>query len=79
MSMEDEAQELELRLWEARNVGRSNKPLSYKPDEAGYGPAECEECDAEMHPKRRAHGFLICVHCRELEEAEDRVMGRVRY
>lgn len=76
MSVEDDAQELELRQWEALNLGRGDKPLSYASGEPGYGPPECEECDAEMHPVRRSYGFRVCVHCKEFAEAEARMMGR---
>jgi hypothetical protein len=73
MSIEDRAQERELQEWEARNLGRSNKPASYQPEDEGYGPAECEECEAEMHPVRRGYGFRICVHCKEMSESVARM------
>ncbi len=68
MSIEDYAQEQELMRWELNNRSRP-EPLSYAPGDAGYGPEQCDDCDAEMPAVRRAHGFRICVACKSEQEA----------
>lgn len=66
MSEADAAQEVELREWERINAAVANKP------EPAYGPANCVECDNDMHPVRRQHGFKLCVECQTLREAAQR-------
>lgn len=68
MSFEDIAQDIELRQWERNNLGREDKPTKFKPDEPGYGPAECEECGDQMPAERRAWGYTLCVSCKEITE-----------
>ncbi|MBB3017735.1 RNA polymerase-binding transcription factor DksA [Microvirga lupini] len=63
MSAEDRAQEIELQEWERNNKSRP-APVKYQPGDAGYGPAECVNCDAEMPAARRGHGFDVCVACK---------------
>lgn len=76
MSVEDQAQELELARWEANNTPH-NDGRRYKKGDAGYGPKDCDECGSKMPPQRREWGYTICVHCKE---AEERRVGRlVRY
>lgn len=70
MSQEDKAQEQELMQWE-RNQSRP-APVRYAPGDAGYGPAECEYCDADMPAARREHGFTVCVDCKTKLEARER-------
>ena len=54
MSAEDRAQELEIKVWEAHN-SRGSSPVRFEPHHEGYGPEECDECGAEMHPVRRGY------------------------
>lgn len=61
MSIEDKAQEYEAKVWEHNN--RPREARVYQAGEAGYGPGECDECGAEMHPVRRAYGFKTCTPC----------------
>lgn len=61
MNIADNAQDVEVRAWEARNQPREVK--SYSPTDSGYGPAQCEDCGAEMHPVRRSYGYTLCIHC----------------
>lgn len=70
MSLEDVAQEHEAKIWAINN--RPREVVSYKPGDKGYGPAECVECDADMPPERRAHGFTVCVPCKSAAEARNR-------
>lgn len=71
MSAEDKAQEIELKQWERDNKA-SSEPIRYEPTEAGYGPAECQACDANMHPVRRSYGFKLCVSCQQAREPRRR-------
>lgn len=66
MSIEDKAQEHEARIWEFNN--RPREPRTFAPEDAGYGPAECEECGADMHPIRRSYGFKLCTSCASARE-----------
>lgn len=66
MSIEDKAQEHEAAIWELNNRAREVK--TYKPGEPGYGPEECSECGAEMHPVRRADGRTRCTPCQAATE-----------
>lgn len=75
MSMEDDAQVLELMLWERTNASRP-EPVKYAPGDAGYGPEDCDECGAEMPQARRAHGFTICVSCKTKHEAREKHLRR---
>lgn len=68
MSMEDEAQRIELMMWERNNAPRP-APVKYEPGQPGYGPAECDECGEPMPEARRAHGFVVCVPCKQIEES----------
>jgi len=70
MSLEDNAQEHEAKIWAINN--RPREVVSYKPGDAGYGPEECVECGAEMHPVRRAHGFKLCTPCASATERRRR-------
>lgn len=63
MSFEDLAQQHEAMELAQINAPRSPQP-TYKPSEPGYGPEECEDCGAEMHPVRRAYGFTLCTACK---------------
>lgn len=67
MSLEDKAQEQEIALWEIINKP-SPKPAKYEPGDPGYGPPECEDCEAVMHVVRRGYGFKKCVDCQSLLE-----------
>lgn len=71
MSMEDIAQEVELKQWELNNASRQ-APVKYAPGDAGYGPAECDECGSDMPAARRAHGFTICVACKTSQELQQK-------
>lgn len=71
MSAEDRAQELEVKVWEQNNKA-STEPLRYEPTDPGYGPAECEECDGDMHPVRRSYGYKLCVSCQQAREPRRR-------
>jgi RNA polymerase-binding transcription factor DksA len=71
MSTEDIAQELEALDWERNNRPRVQRRL-LEPDEPGYGPAECEECEIEMPPLRRAMGRHLCTYCTERGERRSR-------
>jgi len=61
MNLEDRAQEHEAQIWAM--INRPREVVSYKPDDAGYGPKECVECGAKMPAERRAHGFKKCTPC----------------
>ena len=63
MSFEDKAQEHEAMEWAQINAPREPQP-TFKPGEPGYGPEECDECGADMHPVRRAYGFALCTACK---------------
>lgn len=63
----DKAQELELAMWEA-NQRRHKAQNKFTPDQQGYGPAECVECDSPMPEVRRAYGFVLCVVCASARE-----------
>lgn len=63
MSIEDRAQEHEAQQWELRNLNRKTLPPPAAPADADYGPAECEECGADMPPLRRAWRCITCVPC----------------
>lgn len=69
MSIEDLAQEVELRDWEQRNNFVSTK-RTFEPGERGYGPAQCVECEDDMPPQRRAMGSTLCTACKTLEEKQ---------
>jgi len=62
MSAEDRAQELEVKVWEQNNRPRTEL-VKFEPGQEGYGPEECDECGADMHPVRRGYGFKVCVSC----------------
>lgn len=68
MSMEDIAQDVELREWERNNIGRRGDSVRFEPEDVGYGPEECEECGAPMPVERRAWGFELCVPCKQITE-----------
>jgi formylmethanofuran dehydrogenase subunit E len=66
MSIEDKAQEHEAMIWEQNNRARS--VARFNPGEAGYGPAECEDCGEEVHAVRRSYGFTTCTPCASARE-----------
>lgn len=68
MSLEDNAQAHEAQEWAIRNQPR--EVARYAPSDAGYGPAECQECGAGMHPVRRGYGFKMCTPCQSALEAK---------
>lgn len=70
MSLEDVAQEHEAKIWLINN--RRREVPHYQPGDAGYGPAQCTECEEDMPPERRAHGFTLCVPCKSATEAGGR-------
>lgn len=73
MSLEDRAQEHEQQQWELRNVNRKHAPPPAQPGDADYGPAECEECGADMPALRRADRRRLCTGCAsEAEQAQRR-------
>ena len=74
MSIEDAAQAHEAQVWAIHN--RAREVITYQPGEHGCGPAECLECDADMHPVRRGHGFTVCTECQtKFEKAQLRCRG----
>lgn len=73
MSLEDDAQQYEAKLWELRNINRKELPALKKPGEPGYGPEECDECGDTMPEVRRANGYLLCTACKS---AIERLSGR---
>lgn len=73
MSIEDKAQEHEAQIWEINNMRRHHRThTTAKPGDRGYGPAECEECEAEMPNVRRGYGFSLCVPCASRKERRQR-------
>ena len=72
MSLEDRAQEHEAKEWAYRNAARPER-VTYKPGDAGYGPAFCEECESPMPELRRANGWVLCTSCQSAVER-----GRIR-
>jgi len=75
MSIEDRAQDLEIREWERNN---RVKPLrAYAADEAGYGPAACRECGTAMPTPRRIDGRSHCTPCQTA--IEQRIERRLRW
>lgn len=72
MSLEDKAQEHEAAEWAIRNAPRPERP-TYTPSDPGYGPKECDECEATMPAFRRQHGWRLCTNCQSLAER-----GRLR-
>lgn len=74
MSLEDNAQDHEAKEWAIRNQPR--EVARYAPGEAGYGPSECQECGAGMHPVRRGYGFKTCTPCQSALEAKPNTGGR---
>lgn len=77
VSMEDIAQDVELKQWELNNQSRS-EPVKYALGDEGYGPEFCanDDCGAEMPAARRAHGFRICVGCKSIEEGRSKHLRR---
>jgi RNA polymerase-binding transcription factor DksA len=73
MSVEDQAQVLEAHLWEMNNRRRAVK--TFKPDEAGYGPKECEDCGDDMPTVRRELGACRCVTCQNELDKRRRLLG----
>lgn len=67
MSDADSAQDIEIREWERNNAGPKGQ-FKYAPDESGYGPDFCSECDAKMNPARQGYGFKNCVECQSAKE-----------
>ena len=70
MSIGDRAQEHEAKEWAI--INRPRKVAKFAPGDPGYGPDECEECDDEMHPVRRTHGFKLCTSCQSAVERRSR-------
>lgn len=75
MSHADDAQRIELLMWEKNNAPRP-EPVKYAPGDDGYGPEFCDECDEVMPDARREHGYAICVPCKSAEEDRDRQYRR---
>lgn len=75
MSMEDLAQEIEAADWARNNRPRTPQP-TFEPTDAGYGPAECADCDADMPVERRAMGKALCTGCQAASEARTRQFRR---
>ena len=77
MANEDQAQNVELREWEANNRSRNIDKVRFAPGEPGYGPEFCqvETCGEDMPAERRAWGFRICVECQRRAEDRARRMG----
>jgi hypothetical protein len=73
MSIEDRAQEHEAQIWEIHNMRRRPPAPTAGPGEPGYGPEECEDCEAEMPAVRRSYGFRLCTNCASRQE---RARGR---
>lgn len=71
MSLEDKAQEIELKQWELNNKPRP-APLRYSPGDAGYGPEFCDECGSDIPRERREHGYSVCVDCKSKQEAKNK-------
>jgi RNA polymerase-binding transcription factor DksA len=67
MSIEDRAQELELRDWERNNRPR-NEQKRFEPNQKGYGTSHCLDCGDEMPLLRRAMGKNMCTDCTSAEE-----------
>ena len=76
MSLEDKAQEHEAQEWASINMNRPRLPDVKKPGDPGYGPAECDECGADMHPIRRGYGFKLCTACQSELEAPSSYFGQ---
>lgn len=55
-------------MWAIANINRPREPDVKKPGEPGYGPEDCDECGAEMHPVRRSYGFRLCTPCASARE-----------
>lgn len=70
MNLEDRAQEHEAKLWAINN--RPREVANYAPEDAGYGPADCYNCGADMHPVRRSYGFKLCTPCASATEQRRR-------
>jgi hypothetical protein len=70
MNIEDAAQAHEVQVWSINN--RPREVANYAPGDAGYGPAECRHCGADMHPVRRANGFTLCTPCASAAETATR-------
>lgn len=67
MSEADQAQAIELKMWEQANASRPD-PVRHAPGDPGYGPEWCDRCGDEMPEVRRQYGFSICVTCKTIEE-----------
>lgn len=69
MSAEDHAQDQELIEWERRQIPlATDVSFTYMPDEFGYGPAACRECQVSMPENRRAMGRKLCTLCQSAKE-----------
>lgn len=68
MSMEDAAQDHEVRIWEINNRPRP-EAKKYAPGQDGYGPEECVECGDDMPALRRENGWCLCTACKAKTEA----------
>ena len=75
MSVEDRAQEQEALEWERNNRVRNRK--TYAEGDAGYGPAQCQECGAPMPELRRIDGRTHCTTCQSA--IEQRVERQIRW
>lgn len=76
MSIEDIAQEAEIKQWERINVGRPTQQI-YAPLDTGYGPEECqnEECGDDMPVLRRELGRTLCTACQQRAEDTKKQRG----
>lgn len=69
MALEDVAQEHEAHLWTLANTYRGPRtPALRGPDDPAYGAANCETCDDDMPPQRRAYGYVLCTACQSAVE-----------
>lgn len=75
MSIEDRAQELEIREWERNNRVRPNRTFAI--GDPGYGQAACQDCEAPMPEQRRADGRSRCTPCQTA--IEQRIERRARW
>ncbi|MDR9452135.1 MAG: hypothetical protein RI637_13075 [Acidimicrobiia bacterium] len=53
-----------------------NAVRSEVPEAGSVGPEFCEICGDDMHPVRRAHGYIFCVSCQEQLDSEQVQRGR---
>lgn len=76
-SNEDKAQELELLHYELTQARGVDAKTKFAPEEPGYGPAECVNCEEPVEAGRRALGFHICAECAQYAEEMRRRNARL--